>query len=453
MVSGVSRWVGSAALAVVVATLGLALASSQAASRADLDQRFAARADLSSRFVSSYTADVLTRERLVAEARLAAPSVTASEFSRVTEDLGFEAAVLLDERGRLLQVVPSNPGILGTTLAPRYAHLTSAVAGHVAISGVVPGAATGRPVVAFATPFDTLSGRRVFSGAFDIGKTPLGSYLQDALPYRGATADLMDPSGKLVATSRTASRPGLSGTDARLAVAVAGGSSGSFTDGGRRRHFVSVRPGGTPWTLISSVPEASLYSPLGTLAIVMPWVVLLGLALAGALVLLLVIRLGESRERLAEASLTDPLTGLPNRRAWDAGSTREVARAARLALPLCISVMDLDHFKAYNDKHGHGAGDALLAAAATAWTSQLREGDLLARIGGEEFGLVLPGTDAATAHEVIERLRGATPSGRTVSAGCVAWNGNESAQEALARADRCLYLAKGAGRNRSVIGA
>jgi len=433
--------------------LGFALASSQGSSRADLDQRFATRAELSSRFTSSYTTDILARERAAAVAHLAASTISQAEFERVTHDLGFEAAVLLDADGRLLSVVPSNPAIVGTVIAPRYAHLTRAVAGQTAISGVVPGAATGRPVVAFATPFPANGGgARVFSGAFDIGSTPLGAYLQDALPYRGPTVDLVDQSGKIVATSRSGISAGtLRGVDPALAAAARGPSAGSLGSGGARRHYVAVRPEGTPWMLINAVPESSLYSNLGGSALVVPWLVLAGLSIAGALVLILFIRLGESRARLALTALTDPLTGIANRRAWDAGATRELARAGRAGIPLSLAILDLDLFKAYNDHHGHRAGDELLVAASRAWNGQLREGDQLARLGGEEFGVLLPGADIRLAAQIVERLRAATPVGSTASAGCAEWDTIETPAELMERADQALYAAKDAGRNQMAI--
>src|SRR6185312_7584787 len=86
--------------------------------------------------------------------------------------------------------------------------------------------------------------------------------------------------------------------------------------------------------------------------------------------------------RLETLALTDQLTGLPNRRAWEDTLARELARAARDTLPVCVAVLDVDAFKRYNDDRGHLAGDALLSQAAEAWRAQLRGGDVLARYGG-----------------------------------------------------------------------
>ncbi len=154
--------------------------------------------------------------------------------------------------------------------------------------------------------------------------------------------------------------------------------------------------------------------------------------------------------RLETLALTDQLTGLANRRAWEESLGRELARAARDIHPACVAVIDLDHFKRFNDEHGHQAGDALLTDAAAAWQGTLRAGDLLARYGGEEFAALFPAWPLETAVTVIERLRAATPAGQTCSAGVAVWNRTETAQELVGRADAALYQAKQTGRDRTV---
>ena len=125
--------------------------------------------------------------------------------------------------------------------------------------------------------------------------------------------------------------------------------------------------------------------------------------------------------RLQSTARTDPLTGLPNRRVWDEDVERELERARRHGGALCLAMVDLDRFKAFNDTHGHQAGDELLAAAATAWRPELRATDTLARYGGEEFAVLLPHSDeegAQTSSSACSRssrstrpLRPASPSG------------------------------------------
>ncbi|MEO5885802.1 MAG: sensor domain-containing diguanylate cyclase, partial [Candidatus Limnocylindrales bacterium] len=145
---------------------------------------------------------------------------------------------------------------------------------------------------------------------------------------------------------------------------------------------------------------------------------------------------------------TDELTGLPNRRVISEELPRELERSRREGRPVCVAMLDLDHFKRFNDTHGHPAGDRLLAAAAATWRNALRGGtDLLARFGGEEFLVVLP-SPMDGAFETVQRLRTSTPEDQTVSAGVAEWDGDESPEQLVARADEALYAAKVAGRDR-----
>jgi diguanylate cyclase (GGDEF)-like protein len=154
--------------------------------------------------------------------------------------------------------------------------------------------------------------------------------------------------------------------------------------------------------------------------------------------------------RLEAVARTDDLTGLANRRAWDEHLPRELARAERDELPLCVAMIDLDRFKDYNDERGHQAGDRLLKQVAATWREMLRPSDLLARYGGEEFGLVLPNCPLDVGLEVVERLRTSTISGQTCSAGVAAWDADETPDELVRRADGALYAAKKAGRDQAM---
>ena len=155
-------------------------------------------------------------------------------------------------------------------------------------------------------------------------------------------------------------------------------------------------------------------------------------------------------KRLSALALTDPLTGLHNRRAWDTLLPHAIADATATGRPITIALLDLDNFKAFNDARGHQSGDRLLKEAAAAWRTFLRPGDMLARYGGEEFAILLPDCTQAGASAVIERLRRATPAGETCSAGIAEWQRGEAAELLLARADEALYAAKAGGRNRAV---
>jgi diguanylate cyclase (GGDEF)-like protein len=147
---------------------------------------------------------------------------------------------------------------------------------------------------------------------------------------------------------------------------------------------------------------------------------------------------------------TDPLTGTANRRAWD----DELASAAELAeldgRPMSVALLDMDDFKGYNDRFGHQAGDRLLKEVSAAWQAILRMSDVLARIGGDEFAVLLPGCSLETAAHIAERLRSAVPAANC-SVGVASWDRIETVEELLARADAALYDAKEGGRGQVVV--
>jgi diguanylate cyclase (GGDEF)-like protein len=161
----------------------------------------------------------------------------------------------------------------------------------------------------------------------------------------------------------------------------------------------------------------------------------------------------ELLRRLEQNALKDPLTGTVNRRGLDETLPHERARAARSGEPLTVVMIDLDHFKRYNDRQGHAGGDALLRAAAQGWLKQLRPTDMLARYGGEEFTLVLPACGSDQAAALVSRLRPVMPDHQTFSAGIATWNGTETTDELMQRADAALLKAKRSGRNRTLIAA
>lgn len=151
-----------------------------------------------------------------------------------------------------------------------------------------------------------------------------------------------------------------------------------------------------------------------------------------------------------QQATTDRLTGIANRRLWEEVLPRMVAQARREEKPLSVAVLDFDHFKSVNDTLGHQAGDRVLRQAASAWSSQLREGDLLARYGGEEFAIALYDCPTEEAVEVLERVRACTPDGQTCSVGIATLTGGEDADELVSRADAALYEAKRC-RDRTVV--
>jgi diguanylate cyclase (GGDEF)-like protein len=153
--------------------------------------------------------------------------------------------------------------------------------------------------------------------------------------------------------------------------------------------------------------------------------------------------------RVAAAADTDPLTGLANRRRLDLELQAALERAQRTRSPLSVAVLDIDHFKAVNDTRGHDEGDRLLLAAAQAWRTRLRNGDILARQGGDEFVVVLPGAVQDEALDVVAQLLAAMPAGSTASAGVSGVREGDTVSALISRADAALYAAKRNGRNRA----
>ena len=167
-------------------------------------------------------------------------------------------------------------------------------------------------------------------------------------------------------------------------------------------------------------------------------------------------------EEQRQKALTDPLTGLPNRAAWDERQELEVARWQRYGGELLMAVLDIDLFKRINDNYGHLAGDKVLKIIATELAKRLRKTDFIARFGGEEFVLLIPGTPLEGAQQLLETLRTAIEScpfhfkGErvtiTLSAGVSAFAAGERAEQVFERADQALYRAKRSGRNRIEVG-
>ncbi|MDT7573263.1 MAG: hypothetical protein QOE05_3437 [Actinomycetota bacterium] len=153
---------------------------------------------------------------------------------------------------------------------------------------------------------------------------------------------------------------------------------------------------------------------------------------------------------LADQARRDPLTGLLNRRGWEDALTAEMARAERSRDPLAVLMLDLDGLKAFNDTAGHQAGDELLAATAQLWLSRLRPSDVLARYGGDEFVVLLPGCDETTALQVAHALLADMPAGGSCSAGVAQWDVSETGPALVARADAALYDGKRTGGGRAV---
>lgn len=216
-------------------------------------------------------------------------------------------------------------------------------------------------------------------------------------------------------------------------------------------HFLYLRGPGVN-------PRAAL-AEFVVLAVVLPW-----FAVMSGYVNRLRTRLSDSHrelqhavERIGELAIRDELTGAYNRRFLIDALAREQSRAERLGTPFAVCLIDIDHFKAINDGFGHAAGDAVLKHFARLVPPELRAVDVYGRFGGEEFLVILPGTDRVGAQACAERVRARTEATEfpgaprvTVTVGVATYAGKEPVSALLARVDKALYEGKNAGRNRVV---
>jgi diguanylate cyclase (GGDEF)-like protein len=234
---------------------------------------------------------------------------------------------------------------------------------------------------------------------------------------------------------------------------------------GERDYLLRSPVGGHGWSLVIASPMREIFASrvLGIvvtlLVAIITLVYLVGKErrLHDAIQMERRLHLQELARDLGQQAVTDPLTGLFNRLKFDQALASEMLRSSRYRSPLSLVLFDVDHFKTINDVHGHTAGDKTLVRLAQAMSRLVRETDLLARWGGEEFVLLVPGGDAGAARQVAEKLRAAIEKmsfdeiGRvTCSFGVTQFVDGDAAEDIVGRADEALYRAKLEGRNRVV---
>ncbi len=400
------------ALLTLLGTLSAGIVLSRQQSRAHILSTFALRGSSSATFVSEFLMQQATREQQAAQQFLSAKQVSPARFQLVVAAFGSNAAVLLDSSGVLLDIVPSDPALMGHPIASRYEHLTAAEQGRLAISNVVPSAARGTPVTAIAVPFATAQGRRVFSAAYNASSSALGRFVEHTVPYHQHEVLLVDGNGRVVAASPATSATTLAQADPALAHAAAHASRGTVPGARTPTTFAEEPVPGTPWRLLIAVPNSRLYASIAGWTQLTPWLVLALLSILGALLVALFARSLADRARLtalsstlAHVARTDALTDLLNRRALNEQLGRAAAHARRREEPLSVLMIDLDRFKQTNDQFGHEAGDTVLCAFADCMRGALRADDVYGRWGGDEFLVALADTDREHAEIAAERLR------------------------------------------------
>jgi diguanylate cyclase (GGDEF)-like protein len=476
---------GSVALVpvAILAISSIVLSSNQVTSV--VDKRVQTTAAVSSVVVGQQTTNLVALVHSYATRPALAEGVAAgdvgqleieSNLASLTQAVpGISSSFVTDIHGTLRDVYPLEPSVIGGNFAYREwftgllesgrPYVSSAIetreAGHalaVTVTDYIRGP-DGRPIGVLAVNY-TLDSIRTFAG--NVGRA------------QGITLEVTDRLG----TSLTAG--GANGlvslaADPRVRDALDGHSGllhyAPLLPNGRRgpEELSAYAPvAGTGWTVVASIPQSSAFAGLVRLRITVLGItaVLVIILLAG--IVSLHRRLAEQRTQLEGLNLEltslarrDPLTGVGNRRLLQDDLEVLEARVARHGHAYCMALLDVDHFKSYNDTSGHQAGDDVLRTVATELKHQGRGGDMLYRYGGEEFLYILPAQTLASGIAAAERMRRsvehlAIPHDRnqagvvTISAGVAMLDPDNirSAGEVLRDADQALYRAKELGRNR-----
>jgi len=327
------------------------------------------------------------------------------------------------------------------------------------VSPIYTSIASGSPrVAAIAAPVNEVGGDGTAGPllgvlAIEYGVINVEQFSRQFAGAQGVLVTVADQGGQLVA--QPDAQPQLDPADRAAIAAARRGRTGFVQATQSHAELIGYAP--VPrigWAVFAEISAADAFADVDRLRVT---VLVFAIPLALILLLgawLLYRTLGYWQRAEAEVrrlAAIDSLTGIYNRRSWDDHLARELARARRERRPLTVAMIDLDHFKRFNDGHGHPAGDRLLVETAAAWRSIVRATDILARYGGEEFAVALADCSADDAVAIMGRFRAAVPMGQSCSAGLACWNGEESAAAVVARADQALYMAKNQGRDRVVV--
>ncbi|GIM90011.1 sensor histidine kinase [Paractinoplanes toevensis] len=258
-----------------------------------LARRFDFRVQLVANMVSAYIDELIGLQQRQASAFLSDPAVRQDVFDRVVRGFGFPAAVLLDDRGRVLRVFPAGGLPVGTDLTGRYPHLAQAVRlGEPAVSSVTPSVA-GISVINFAAPFDTPAGRRVFAGSVEAARSPLTGYLTGTLPPQEVRLRLIDQSDTTIAANQA--------DVGEMYAAVREHREGRFREDGQWWHYSTGPVTHTQWRLAGAISEQSVFSPVAAAETASRLAVFTA-AVAGLIVVVAVGRTRRGRRQLQEAN-------------------------------------------------------------------------------------------------------------------------------------------------------
>jgi len=398
-------------------------------------------------------------------------SGSVAETERYIQDLGLgqgriENGYLVDAAGRL--VITHNPATVGRSVADRdyYRFHQSTPEDVPHVSAVELGRATGQYLFRVTRRIDDAQGRFAGVSLVTVAPSSIADFYARLTHNDGSVASLISTRDRRVRARVPTppvdvwARPLDSAIWAQLAARPAGRYEANGAIDGVRRHFVYRTIPEWEMVMLTGVPE-SLIQAKAAQSFWRTSLVMIGSNLVLVVLALVLSTIDRQRQRMKQLASTDPLTGLPNRRELLATGERELARAQRYGRPFSLLLIDIDHFKRVNDRHGHASGDRVLQALARCGASALRDSDTFGRFGGEEFLALLPETDAAGAATLAERLRHAAqacadgvddqgqPIAFTLSIGlAVGLAPPETLATQLSRADAALYRAKAQGRNR-----
>lgn len=434
---------------ILLSLLALQIRDGERDSRRSLEERQRQRAALAQQFVVDYIADLSASIRRHGEVTLGTATPTEQSFREVVRSLQGTTARLLDSDGRVLHATPRGDGPAAASTVP-YPGVDRAFEENLdTVALLTRRRGSVSPVLGFVVPFESPFGRRVLAIGIPSNDTSLRSFFRNLSPLQGQRWFLVDDAGTIIATNFDTTAPTLTVAMPDLARAVEERPTGRFRLDGEGRYFTSQEFPAVAWRVVSVVPEHSLYAPVEENRS-SPWMLFLIFVLVAALGVAVLRRVLQERSLAAHSALVDNLTGIANRRQLEL----EFAAMAAGPKPWGVFLVDIDHFKAVNDRYGHPVGDEVLRTVATTLRANSRPGDVVGRWGGEEFLVIVRNAGDELSATLAERLRAAIADLDGLESGpvtvSVGYATTESAEpdRLLGLADEALYVAKHAGRNR-----